>query len=134
MRELLEELDDADLLDSGEHLAWTSPGVQHGVLRKLRSGRYAIQAELDLHGMTVADARTALGEFLEQARATRRLCVRIIHGKGRHGADNAPRLKPAVNAWLQRRRHVLAFCSARSSDGGTGAVYVLLRRREADEP
>jgi len=128
MDALLEDLSEADLLETGEHLAYTSPGVQRAVLRKLKAGRYAIQSEVDLHGLTLAEARRELSEFLAAAQTRRHLCVRVIHGKGRKNAQSAPRLKPAVNQWLQRNKQVLAFCSARAMDGGTGAVYVLLKR------
>ena len=128
MAALLEELSDADFLETGEHLAYAQPGVQKSVVKKLRSGRYAVQSEIDLHGLTVAEARSELGEFLLEAQQRRHLCVRVIHGKGLGKANGPPRLKPAVNQWLQRNRQVLAFCSARVQDGGTGAVYVLLKR------
>ncbi len=127
MAALLEELSETDFLETGEHLAWTRPGVQRAVLKKLKSGRYSIQGEIDLHGLTVEEARVELSAFLAAARAERRLCVRIIHGKGRMDGTRGPRLKPAVNGWLQKHRAVLAFCSARISDGGTGAVYALMR-------
>lgn len=130
MDALLDDLSENDFLETGEHLAWTRPGVQRSVLKKLKSGRYSIQGEIDLHGFTVEDARAELSGFLAAARTERRLCVRVIHGKGLMRGNGGPRLKPAVNAWLQRSKHVLAFCSARISDGGTGAVYVLLRRPE----
>ena len=130
MAALLEELSETDFLETGEHLAWTRPGVQRAVLKKLKSGRYSIQGEIDLHGLTVEEARVELSGFLAAARAERRLCVRVIHGKGRMDGDRTPRLKPAVNGWLQKHRAVLAFCSARISDGGTGAVYVLMRQPE----
>jgi len=128
MASLLDELSDADFLETGEHLAYAQPGVQKSVLKKLRSGRYAIQSEIDLHGLRVAEAKLELASFLVEAQARRHLCVRIIHGKGLSNSDSPPRLKPAVNQWLQRNRQVLAFCSARIQDGGTGAVYVLLKR------
>lgn len=128
MESLLSELSEADLLETGEHLSYTAPGVQRAVLRKLKSGKYAIQAELDLHGMTLAIAKTELGGFLVECQHRRLLCVRIIHGKGRKQADKSPRMKPAVNQWLQSNKKVLAFCSAPANDGGTGAVYVLLKR------
>ena len=128
MATLLDELSDADFLETGEHLAHAQPGVQKSVVKKLRSGRYAIQSEIDLHGLTVAEAKSELGEFLSEAQQRRHLCVRVIHGKGLGKANGPPRLKPAVNQWLQRNRRVLAFCSARVQDGGTGAVYVLLKR------
>lgn len=128
MESLLDELSEADLLETGEHLSYTQPGVQRSVLRKLKSGRYSLQSEIDLHGLTVNEARQELSDFLRAAQERRHLCIRVIHGKGRKQAERSPRLKPAVNQWLQRNKQVLAFCSARTNDGGTGAVYVLMRR------
>ncbi|ASJ75307.1 putative DNA endonuclease SmrA [Granulosicoccus antarcticus IMCC3135] len=128
MRALLDDLSETDFLETGEHLSYTQPGVQRSVLKKLKSGRYSLQSEIDLHGLTVNEARQELSEFLHAAQERRHLCVRVIHGKGRKTAERGPRLKPAVNQWLQRNRQVLAFCSARLNDGGTGAVYVLLKR------
>lgn len=128
MDALLAELSEADLLETGEHLSYTQPGIQRSVLRKLKSGRYSIQSEIDLHGLTVKEARQELSDFLTAAQERRHLCVRIIHGKGRKNAQTSPKLKPAVNQWLQRNKQVLAFCSARVNDGGTGAVYALLKR------
>lgn len=129
MESLLDNLSEADLLETGEHLSYTQPGVQRAVLRKLKNGRYSIQSEIDLHGLTVEEARQELSSFLVEAQERRHLCVRVIHGKGRKSSERAPRLKPAVNQWLQRNKQVLAFCSARMNDGGTGAVYVLLKRQ-----
>lgn len=126
--ELLADPSESDLLETGEHLSWARPGVQNAVLRKLRAGRYSIQGELDLHGLTQQHAREELLAFIDEARRVGRLCVRIIHGKGRRTPDKGPVLKPAVNFWLQHHKRVLAFCSAPPHDGGTGAVYVLLRK------
>lgn len=128
MESLLDDLSESDFLETGEHLSYTQPGVQRSVLRKLKSGRYSIQSEIDLHGLTVNEARLELSDFLKAAQQRRHLCVRVIHGKGRKIANQSPRLKPAVNQWLQRNKMVLAFCSARINDGGTGAVYALLKR------
>ena len=128
MEALLDDLSEADFLETGEHLSFTRPGVQRSILRKLKSGRYSVQSEIDLHGLTVNEARQELNGFLHQARERRHLCIRVIHGKGRRQAGSSPRLKPAVNQWLQRNKAVVAFCSARANDGGTGAVYVLLKR------
>ena len=83
--------------------------------------------ELDLHGMTVAEARPMLAEFIADSRQQRLRCVRIIHGKGFRSASAQPVLKGLVNNWLRQHDGVLAFCSARPADGGTGAVYVLLK-------
>lgn len=128
MDALLDELGDVDFLETGEHLSYTAPGVQNSVLRKLKSGKYAVQAEIDLHGMTLREAKAELGTFLKSCQQRRLLCVRIIHGKGRKQADKSPRLKPAVSQWLQGNKSVLACCSARANDGGTGAAYALLKR------
>lgn len=115
--------------DLGEELFHAMPGLQKRVLRRLRRGQYAIEAELDLHGMTRAQAGNALAGFLHNAHERRLGCVRIIHGKGRRSSNEGPVLKPAVAGWLRRRREVLAFCSARPVDGGSGALYVLLTRK-----
>jgi len=119
-------LDPADL-ETGDELLFVRGGLQHNVLRKLRRGQYSIGAELDLHGFTAADARQALALFLHACRERRVRCVRIIHGKGNGSLHRLPVLKGKVNHWLQQRDEVLAFCSARPMDGGTGAVYVLLK-------
>lgn len=119
---------DPDDMDTGEHLSWARNGVQKRVMRKLRNGYYAVQAELDLHGMTVNEARTAMQVFIAEITASRgSCCVRIIHGKGRKTITDAPVLKPFTASYLRQRRDVLAYCSAKQSQGGTGAVYVLLR-------
>lgn len=115
-------------LETGEELYYRSEGVQQVVLRKLRRGHFGVRAALDLHGMTVAAAKEALIAFLHQVRRDDISCVRIIHGKGKGSRHRGPVLKQKVNHWLRQRDEVLAFCSARAMDGGTGAVYVLLRR------
>ncbi len=131
-REVLEELvagpDDAAELETGEELWYARPGLQHRLLRKLRRGRFATGAEIDLHGMTAAVARAELARFLAACHERDVRCARIVHGKGRGSRSGGPVLKRKVNAWLRQRRDVLAFCSARPVDGGTGALYVLLRR------
>ena len=103
-------------------------GLQQRVLRKLRRGQFAIEAELDLHGYIVPEAREALAVFLRDAQLTGKRCVRIIHGKGLGAEGRLPVLKIKVNSWLRQKDQVLAFCSTRPQDGGTGAVYVLLKK------
>jgi len=117
-------------VESGEELLFARSGLQHSVLRKLRRGHYAVEAHLDLHGQTVAQAREAVSRFLHEARAIGKRCVRIVHGKGKSSTGKLPVLKGKVNAWLRQRDAVLAFSSCPPTDGGTGAVYVLLRRRD----
>ncbi|MEM7376533.1 MAG: Smr/MutS family protein [Pseudomonadota bacterium] len=121
-------LDDEAELD-GEHVSYAAPGIQQHVLRKLRRGAIAVQAELDLHGFTVEAARRETAEFIAAARDRDLRCVRVIHGKGRRQIDQAPKLKQLLTRWLPSRPEVLAMCSARAADGGTGALYVLLKRR-----
>jgi len=115
--------------ETGEELTYCREGLQHSVLRKLRRGQFRVGAALDLHGMNVAAAHQALIGFLKTAQRDNTTCVRIIHGKGNRSRHKGPVLKHKVNHWLRQRDEVLAFCSARPVDGGTGAVYVLLRRR-----
>ena len=116
-------------LETGEELYYRREGVQQAVLRKLRRGQFQVGAVLDLHGMTVAAAKEALAVFLQRTRRESLHCVRIIHGKGNRSRHRGPVLKQKINHWLRQRDEVLAFCSARTADGGTGAVYVLLRRK-----
>ncbi|MGA7801595.1 MAG: Smr/MutS family protein [Gammaproteobacteria bacterium] len=124
---LSDDFEPADL-ETGEELWYVRAGLQRSLLRKLRRGQFAVGAELDLHGHTVVAARGAISQFLHRSSAARIRCVRIIHGKGRGSHQRLPVLKHKVNNWLRQRDEVLAFCSARPVDGGTGAVYVLLRR------
>lgn len=111
---------------TGEALAFHRPQIPAAVLRRLRRGDYHVQREIDLHGMTVAEAKLALREFLVCALEQRVRCVCIVHGKGLRSGHRGPVLKAAVSAVLRRTGAVLAFVSARRVDGGTGAVYVLL--------
>ena len=111
---------------TGEALAFHRPPIAAAVLRRLRRGDYRVQREIDLHGMTVAEAKLALREFLVSALEQRVRCVRIVHGKGLRSGHRGPVLKAAVNSVLRRTGAVLAYVSARPVDGGTGAVYVLL--------
>jgi DNA-nicking Smr family endonuclease len=129
-RAVLEESlreDPADpALAGGEELVFHRPGVPRSVLRKLRRGGYRIQGEIDLHGLTVAEARQALREFLSHALGSHWRCVRIVHGKGLRSGSRGPRLKGMVGSVLRRLDPVLAYVSARPVDGGSGALYVLL--------
>jgi DNA-nicking Smr family endonuclease len=119
---------DSSELETGEELLFSRPGIQHSLLRRLRRGEYAIEGQLDLHGQTVVQARASVAQFLRECRDLNRRCVRIIHGKGRGSEGKLPVLKGKVNVWLRRKDEVLAFCPARPSDGGQGAIYVLLKK------
>jgi len=114
-------------VSTGEELYFVRPGVPAAAMRKLRRGGWVIQAELDLHGHTGDEARVALAAFLNRCLRTDRRCVRIIHGKGHGSKNRLPVLKNKVRHWLTQREDVLAFCQARTVDGGAGAVIVLLK-------
>jgi len=117
------------LTGSGEALSFSRPGLQHTTLKKLRKGQFVVEAELDLHGQTVPEAAESLVGFIRDARLAGKRCVRIIHGKGQGSPDKIPVLKTKINSWLRQKDEVLAFCSALPVDGGTGAVYVLLKKK-----
>ena len=125
---LRDEVIDPELA-SGEELVFQRTGIQPAVLRKLRRGDYRVQGEIDLHGLTVAEARQALREFLAQALLRRWRCVRIIHGKGLTSPNREPILKGKVRRWLAQWDDVLAYCEAPRHSGGSGAVIALLRGR-----
>jgi len=114
-------------LQGSTALLFQRGGVRTQVIRRLRRGLIPIEDELDLHGLTQSAARDRLAEFLQNTRSAGIRCVRIIHGKGYRSGARGPILKIAVDLWLRRHLDVMAFSSARPIDGGTGAVYVLLR-------
>lgn len=128
---VLEESLDVSLefedLQPGDSLSFRGHRIQKSTFRKLKKGQYSVGAELDLHGMTITEAQSAITHFLRAAREDNIRCIQIIHGKGYGSSNKGPKLKPMVNQWLRKRSEVLAFCSARPADGGTGAVYVLLK-------
>ena len=115
--------------ETGEELSFARNGISAQVLTRLRRGHWAIQGELDLHGLTVDQAREWLVDFLHQCARRGWRCVRIIHGKGLGSKNREPVLKRRVAGWLMQRDEILAFCQARRADGGSGAVVVLLNRR-----
>lgn len=120
-------------LDSWFVLEFKRPGVQNGVYRKLKQGRYEAEARLDLHRMTVKHARREVFEFFQESLEHGLRSVIIIHGKGENRVemDASGVLKAFVNHWLRELDMVQAFHSAQPRHGGTGAVYVLLRKSEA---
>lgn len=126
VKDMLSDYDPGEL-EHGEVLLYLRGGASRQTLRKLRRGQYSIGAALDLHGHTVDEARVALTQFLNRQRGAMHRCVRIIHGKGYSSPTGQGKLKRLLNRWLPQRDDVLAFCSALPTDGGTGAVYVLLR-------
>ncbi|MBI1964907.1 MAG: Smr/MutS family protein [Betaproteobacteria bacterium] len=113
--------------ETGEELSYARNGIGAQTLRRLRRGHWVAQDELDLHGFTRLEARELLVEFLTRCLRRGLRCVRIIHGKGLRSKNREPVLKQKVANWLMQREEILAFCQARQSDGGGGAVMVLLK-------
>ena len=121
-----DEFDVESLLDTDEGLSFRRPGIGPEVVRKLRRGVRAIQAQLDLHGLRRDDARLALAHFVTDSRRRGLRCVRVIHGKGNGSPGREPVLKGKVKGWLVQKQEVIAFTQARASEGGNGALLVLL--------
>jgi DNA-nicking Smr family endonuclease len=128
LRESLSDLFDVDgLLDEDPSLSYAREGVGPDVVKKLRKRRWPVQDELDLHGYTRDQARDAVTDFLHRANRRGVRCVRIIHGIGYGSAGGEPVLRSIVHSWLVQKNEVVAFCVAGRSDGGHGALIVLLR-------
>jgi DNA-nicking Smr family endonuclease len=131
LTDLVTDIAAFDVSDTDEHVEGAVLGLDPRLLRRLRAGEFAYQAHIDLHGMTAEQAKIAVREFVLASMTIGRRCVLIVHGRGRNSPDQRPVLKDAVKLWLTRGelgRRVLALSSARSYDGGSGAMYVLLRR------
>ncbi|MEO6407573.1 MAG: Smr/MutS family protein [Burkholderiaceae bacterium] len=127
-------IDAISLLETDATLSFRRAGIDADVVRRLRRGQWAIQAQLDLHGLRRDGAREQLLDFLRDAGAQGLRCVRIVHGKGNGSPGREPVLKAKVRHWLQQKSEVMAYAQARACDGGHGALIVLLRpapRREA---
>ena len=120
-------------LGAQDVLSWMRPGVQHGVFKKLRLGQYAIEARLDLHRMTVEEARREGFGFVRDCVRYGLRSVIILHGKGERNPDGIAQLKSYLAKWLPELEDVLAFHSAQKHHGGTGAVYVMIRKGDRDK-
>ena len=116
-----------DRLDMGDEAAFLRPGLPRRVLTDLRRGRWVLQGQLDLHGLTRDEAREALAHFLAQSLQQGRRCIRVIHGKGLGSPGKVSILKQLSRGWLAQREEILAFCQAGPHDGGGGALLVLMR-------
>ena len=122
-----DDFDVSTLLDTDDQLSFRRPGIGVEITRRLRSGHWSIQRQLDLHGLRTDEAREALGQFIRQAHKIGLRCVRVVHGKGLGSPGKTPVLKGRVQRWLVQKKEVLAFVQARPMDGGAGALLVLLQ-------
>ncbi len=123
---LSDEFDVTTLLDADDAMSFRRPGIGSGVTRQLRGGDWAIQRQVDLHGLRSDAAREVLGAFIRAAHKQGLRCVRVVHGKGLGSPGKQPVLKVKVQRWLIQKQEVLAFVQARPIDGGAGALVVLL--------
>lgn len=126
-----------DVTDTREYVEGQVVGLDPRLVRRLRRGDFSWQDHLDLHGMTADEAHVAVDRFLVQAVLAGHRCVLLVHGRGLNSKDQTPVLKEKLKSWLARGRAahvVLAFTTARSCDGGAGALYVLLRRDRRRRP
>ncbi len=124
---LSDDFDVESLLETDESLSWRRPELGIDVLRKLRRGVWALQGELDLHGLRTDEARERLAKFLREAHVKGWRCVRVVHGKGLGSPGKQPVLKDKTKRWLVQSDRVLAFVQARADEGGAGALVVLLK-------
>jgi DNA-nicking Smr family endonuclease len=120
-------------MEGSDTLAFLRDGYPPRTLRRLKRGLYAVQDEIDLHGMSVSVAETVLRQFLALARQRGHSCVRIVHGKGLRSKDSAAVLKQMTDHLLRHHGEVLAFASAPLAQGGTGAALVLLKPQRVGE-
>ena len=128
LQALSDDFDVDSLLETDDTLSFRRPEIPQEALSKLRRGHWALQAQLDLHGMRRDQAREALGNFVQDSAKRGLRCVRVVHGKGNGSPGREPVLKAKVRRWLVQKQQVLAFVQARASDGGSGALMVLLQQ------
>lgn len=122
--------DYVEKVDPNDMLSYKKDGVQEGVFKRLRQGKYPLEARLDLHRRTVAQARRDVYQFVEDCVNNDIRTAVLVHGKGDRTPDNQATLKSYINKWLKELDLVMAFHSAQRQHGGLGAVYLLLRKSE----
>ena len=128
LREALsDEVDIESLLLTDDGLSFRREGVGPEVVARLRRGHWAIQGQLDLHGLRRDEARDALAGFMRESAQRGWRCLRVVHGKGHGSPGRQPVLKAKVHRWLGQHGDVLAFAQASAPEGGAGALIVLLR-------
>lgn len=126
----LTNLAPGDWLDSEDPLHFAKPGIQYKTIQRLKRGQVECEATIDLHRQTLNQAMTQMTLFIEDCVEAGKRCVCVIHGKGRYSSSQKPLLKNFLNQWLREQPFVLAFYSATPKHGGTGALYLLLKRAE----
>ena len=123
---LSDEFDVTTLLDVDDAMSFRRPGIGTDITARLRKGDWAIQGQVDLHGLRSDEAREALGGFIRNAHKQGLRCVRVVHGKGLGSPGRQPVLKVKTQRWLIQKNEVIAFVQAKPAEGGAGALVVLL--------
>ena len=121
-----------DITFTDEYIQGSVPGFSPKLMQRLKRGRFPIQDYVDLHGLTKEEAEIKVRDFLIRSQGQGLRCVLVVHGRGLNSENHIPVLKERLPLWLSRgpvRKIVLAFATARPYDGGTGAIYILLRTR-----
>ena len=126
LQTMSDDFDVDSLLETDETLSFRRPQISIHVVNKLRRGHWSLQGQIDLHGLRRDQAREALGNFVQDSVRRGLRCVRVVHGKGNGSPGREPVLKAKVRGWLVQKQEVLVFVQARASDGGSGALMVLL--------
>jgi DNA-nicking Smr family endonuclease len=124
---LSDEVDIESLLLTDDGLSFRRHGIGPDVVTKLRRGHWAIQSQIDLHGLRSDEAREALIAHIREALRRGHRCVRVVHGKGHGSPGRQPVLKAKVQRWLGQSDEVVAFAQASGPQGGAGALIVLLK-------
>jgi DNA-nicking Smr family endonuclease len=124
---LSDEVDIESLLLTDDGLSFRRPGIGPDVVTKLRRGHWAIQSQIDLHGLRRDEAREALAGYIRESMRRGHRCVRVVHGKGHGSPGRQPVLKAKVQRWLAQCAEVVAFAQASGPQGGAGALIVLLK-------
>ncbi len=123
-----ESIPEEFLVSATDHIQYKQPGIQDKLFLKLKRGQLPVSGVLDLHGMSLHNAKEDLNRFISQiSMASTQSCVRIIHGKGHGSKDGQPKIKQYIQMWLQEDKNSLAYVSCRPADGGTGAIYLLVK-------
>ncbi|WP_199609411.1 DNA endonuclease SmrA [Flocculibacter collagenilyticus] len=119
-----------ELVEPDEILSFKRGGVQEGVFKNLRLGKYVIDATLNLQGVNLQQSRVQLFQFMQDCMKRNIRAILISHGTGKHSKPHPALLKSYINKWLQELTEVLAFHTALKHHGSYGATYVLLKKSE----
>jgi len=132
LNELIKGSIEMDITFSDEYMEGSVKGFSRKFMKQLKKGHFPVQDYVDLHGLTKKEAEMKVIDFLIQSHRLGLRCVLIVHGRGLNSPNSFPVLKERLPLWLNRgplKKIVLAFATAKPYDGGTGAIYVLLKKR-----